>query len=84
MAREAPPGSTPRDPVTRLQHEVSGLCALYTDALGNLLNEADKQLQGPPAAADSSEVETIGARFAAQVVQARIAKKQKLKHQNHI
>lgn len=70
MAREAPPGSTPRDPVTRLQHEVSGLCALYTDALGNLLNEADKQLQGPPAAADSSEVETIGARFAEQVVQA--------------
>ena len=66
MAREAAPGaSTPRDAVTRLQLEVTGLCGLYTDALGNLLNEAER-----PAADTSGGIESMATRFAEQVVQA--------------
>ena len=63
-----PPASTPRDPITQLQIELSDLCALYVSTLGNVQNEADKILHKQNATAD--EIEPMTTDYASQIVRA--------------
>ena len=65
-------GTTPRDPVTGLQHAVTDLCSIYATALGQLQSEADKLLQNDKVTAHdvASSSETMAHGFGTQVVQA--------------
>lgn len=62
------PGDIARDPLTRTHVMVSELCNLYTNALGNVQNEADRHVGTNNLSTQS--VERMATEFADQIVKA--------------